>query len=1026
MSHFPPFPPNNQNGRYSPSRSYGDRPPFPPTIPPSLSGGHPPPPPPTLPNRDFTPYPYPLSGVPPPPPTLPPTGYRPFNGNGYPSDPPRPPFPAYGQHSQPAASYDDHYDPYRPAANVYNPSTPQIRIPPTGYPQPSMIDPPRPSQSRPPVRAPSPPRRSVPPYSRPEYKAPAGPPDLTVTTNPTTVNIGGFTAAVHSLPSSHLPITKYISLNRDDAVNLHRQLCSSRSSVWYADGSSRAGEAWSAAIEWKNDSNRSGSKMRGFILEGDALESELGGLFKAAEGFKELLQQSIKDGVPISHELTVFCDSQAAIVAIDTSGRPEAVKFDQLWREICSEYLHAHLTLVWIPKDSGVEGHVLADKIATVGASNSYLKRRKERTLSDKYSRPGGGEPEPSASSVSGPWQRGDADPSHHKIPYERPKPRPISPPILSSSSIPLDNNGLKLDLEGGTQPAFDPVDADDEGIQPREGAVFVTHFPLEASAKDIGILFAQYGEILAVDIFHISSAHPRFANVTYRDPASGLEAIQDLHRQPIKLDSPFALSNQEDLEIWKNWDGQLTVVLHEPPRIVPSVVEADFPNLPDWAKGLRDNTAKNEEEDTMEVEGQIKEERSPTPESASRKRDRDLSQGSPSATQDTDGHTSTLPSTLPESLSPRKRLRSSQDQDASPSDQNGSPSQSSHRVEGASDSLAVEAETGSALTASPNGDGTEPTTGPAKQSPLQQSEAQSNGHSRTISQTAPVQPEPSTQPLTMPSPAQQAENLKDKPAVITVAPTPTLITNPSLTPDPYTINTIPATLPPTPLTAGAPINGDSDSRRGSSRQSTVEPSALPAKSSMTNSASESQEHPIQVGAQTLRAHIDLVRNVLAKHESDNWIAHTCLIAHDIDHARRSLQADLFATDERFISGRELERALGTRGFTPARVDTFIAKVLKVLDGIAAAEEPEADEPASADDVERLRTELDEVLSPYPDETKEAMASASKVLEYLLRGKELQAKKRLEVERRVKVLEGMAKVGEVVGGVVRYLLTEDK
>lgn len=197
------------------------------------------------------------------------------------------------------------------------------------------------------------------------------------------------------------------------------------------------------------------------------MEAELGGLYKAAEGFKELLQQSIKDATPMSHELTVFCDSQAAIIALDTSSRPEALKFDYLWREICSEFLHAHMTLVWIPKDGNIEGQVLADRIATVAASNSYLKRRKERTLPDLYSRPGSGEPAPSASSEPGPWQRGDADPSRHKLHFERPKPRPISPLLPDPQS----ENGLKLDLV----PASDPVDGEDEGIQPREGAVFVT-----------------------------------------------------------------------------------------------------------------------------------------------------------------------------------------------------------------------------------------------------------------------------------------------------------------------------------------------------------------------------------------------------------------------------------------------------------------------------------------------------------------------------------------------------------------------
>jgi hypothetical protein len=73
-----------------------------------------------------------------------------------------------------------------------------------------------------------------------------------------------------------------------------------------------------------------------------------------------------------------------------------------------------------------------------------------------------------------------------------------------------------------------------------------------------------------------------------------------------------------------------------------------------------------------------------------------------------------------------------------------------------------------------------------------------------------------------------------------------------------------------------------------------------------------------------------------------------------------------------------------------------------------------------------LHKELEEALAKYPDQTKEAVASGSTLLEYILRGKEAQDKKRLEIERRVKVLEGMVKIGEAVSGVVRFLLTEDK
>ncbi|WRT67993.1 uncharacterized protein IL334_004968 [Kwoniella shivajii] len=972
MSHFPPFPPS-QSGRYSPRRAYGDRPPFPPPMPP-------------IPPRDFQPYPYPSSAPPPPP-----SAYRPYDN--YPPEPSRPPYPPY---QQPRGPYDDHYDPYQPAVNTYNPVPPPMRIPPPGYPSTSSID-----VSRRPTRPPSPPpRRSGPSYPRSDLKPSIGPQDLTLLTHPTTVNIGGFTAAVHSLPPSHLPITKFVSLNRDDAIHLHHQLCSSRTSVWYADGSSRAGEAWCAAVEWKVNSNLSGSKMRGFILEGDALESEFGGIYKAAEGFKELLQQSLKDGIPISHELTVFCDSQAAIIGIDTSARTEAIKFDQLWREICSEYLHAHMTLVWIPKDSGVEGHTLADKIATVGASNSYLKRRKERTLSDLYMRPGGGDPEPSASTQPGPWQKGDSDPSRHKLPFDRPKPKPVSPVIISNDLDPSSANDLKLDLGTASQPAPDPVDGEDEGIQPREGAIFVTHFPHDASAKDIGILFAQYGEILAVDIFHISPSLPRYANVTYNDPASGVAAINDLHRKLIDLETPFAQVNQDDLVLWRNWGGQLTVVLHEPPRIVPAAVEADFPDLPDWARGDRD-AHKNEEEETMEVEGQIKEERSPSPNDVGKKRDRELRAGNEGSA----GEAIRSPSL--------KRFRRSSGNDESISQKSISSTNGLEVAEAISIAdLAHEIPAVSLTNSTDN-------------NMLADSQSlQASGSSIIASPAAAAHRDAPPAVVMPPFPLTYKPDERAKTLTPHNLTTPLPIPNGNYSTHP----TLPqgSILPPTPVIAEQPDtlnNVTSRSPRQLTPQSTTSNSSKPT---ITNSASEAQEHPIKVSAKALRAHINLVQNSLLKHDVNNWIAHTCLISHDIDHARRALQADLYATDECFISGRDLERLLATRGFTANRVDTFITKVLKVLDGIAAAEEPESDKSDSEEDIERLQAELTDVLAPFPNETKELMASAAKVLEYLMRGKELQEKKRLEVERRVKVLEGMVKVGEVVGGVVRYLLTEDK
>lgn len=225
--------------------------------------------------------------------------------------------------------------------------------------------------------------------------------------------------------------------------------------------------------------------------------------------------------------------------------------------------------------------------------------------------------------------------------------------------------------------------------------------------------------------------------------------------------------------------------------------------------------------------------------------------------------------------------------------------------------------------------------------------------------------------------------------------------------------------LPPTPSTAERPhgvtpeptTNDDLDGK---------------SKKALTNSAAEPQEHPIKPSAQTLTGLIDLVRDVFSKHESNNWIAHSCLIAFELDQARRALQGDLFATDEAFLAGREHEQILAKRDLTPSRIDAFVTKVLGVLDGIAAAEEEPDRNADSQQNLEALQATLDRELEKYPTETKEAVASAGRLMEYLLRGKDLQEKKRLDIERRAKVLEGMVKVGEVVGGVVRFLLTEDR
>lgn len=193
------------------------------------------------------------------------------------------------------------------------------------------------------------------------------------------------------------------------------------------------------------------------------------------------------------------------------------------------------------------------------------------------------------------------------------------------------------------------------------------------------------------------------------------------------------------------------------------------------------------------------------------------------------------------------------------------------------------------------------------------------------------------------------------------------------------------------------------------------------------SAAGSGDTHGVSLGSTTLGAQIDLVKNVFVKHGTDNWIAHTCLIATDLDQVRRQLQSDLYATDEAEITRRELEGTMISRGFTIQRIDAFVIKTLKVLDGIASADELEgggSSQPSGngKEDVSALEAELADLLKPYPVQTRDAMAAAATVLEYLHRGKDEQEKKRLDLERRVGVLDGMVKIGEQVSSVVKYLL----
>lgn len=494
----------------------------------------------------------------------------------------------------------DTYDPYRPAA--YDPGAPHIHGPTSG----GYAPPPAPQQ------------QTLRPSPRGSGTA-SHPPLLPLLLPSISASIGNYQGAVSDLPGSQLPITKYVSVNGDDAIDIHRALCQSgmAKSVWYAEASVRAGEGWGSAIEWVLETGMSGSKLRVCAGNTDSLETELSAILKATEGFNEQLQQSIRSAKPMSHEFVLFCSSPAAIVSIDTSSRPESIQFCRLWRSICTEFVRAHLTLVYLPPNSqAVEGYVLARKIADVASANSWIKRKKERTIEEVYNRPGGGEPAPGGSTEAGPWQRGDADPSRRKSPFERPKalsPVPDLPPPQSTSHSHTHSRSrtrtrspqpMARTSSPRPQPHEEP---EDEGIQPRAGALCVTKyvllsfrlrnavadllhsFPDDASAKDLGILFAEFGDIQSVDIFSIPPVRPRFAFVAYSNPAVSIPAATAaLHQKSIQLSSPFAVENAADLAIWRGWNGVLTVVESDPDRLVPLTIAQDFRELPDYATNSR------------------------------------------------------------------------------------------------------------------------------------------------------------------------------------------------------------------------------------------------------------------------------------------------------------------------------------------------------------------------------------------------------------------------------------------------------
>lgn len=242
-----------------------------------------------------------------------------------------------------------------------------------------------------------------------------------------------------------------------------------------------------------------------------------------------------------------------------------------------------------------------------------------------------------------------------------------------------------------------------------------------------------------------------------------------------------------------------------------------------------------------------------------------------------------------------------------------------------------------------------------------------------------------------------------------------------------------PAGLPPRPETAPDVTEGNGTSH-ASHKDTVAAPSApltaastapglseLSAKS-LAAGVAPSPPVPVVLSTKTLQAQIDLVTKVFIKHDRANWIVHTCLIATDLDQARRQLQEDLYATDAGVIETGELEAVLHSRGYTEPRIEAFVTKVLKVLDGIAAEDLPTEASSNDKTDDPALAATLEDVLQEYPPQTQEAMAAAGKVLEYLNLGLKEQEEKRVQMERRLGVLQGMEQIGEQVSKVVSLLL----
>lgn len=89
--------------------------------------------------------------------------------------------------------------------------------------------------------------------------------------------------------------------------------------------------------------------------------------------------------------------------------------------------------------------------------------------------------------------------------------------------------------------------------------------------------------------MFSVPPVKPRFAFVAYSDPSCSDIAIEALNGKPLKLDTPFAMQNAQDLEIWKGFSGVMTVVASDPNQLIPPAIAKDFPDLPSYATSRAD-----------------------------------------------------------------------------------------------------------------------------------------------------------------------------------------------------------------------------------------------------------------------------------------------------------------------------------------------------------------------------------------------------------------------------------------------------